>query len=326
MKTRTAYALSRAGQRTQPIKYRPAASPPVLPLGFDGRPERDWGVYNGQLGARFALSAVAGSLDPDIWLTGVRGGNRATFTDEAIIVLCKLAALLHLPLRGACGLLADYAASLGIDVEIPHYSTLCRRRRALNWVLPLAPGSVWAVDSTGLGVSGAGEYFNARFKCEAKTKYVKLHAVSDVTTGLIVAASVTVSAGKGTGDPSQAHVLLPRARGCFGALLGDGAYDGEPLRAACDAAGGRLIAPLPKNAVYSPGRPLRNEVKHQVGKLGDSEWRKRSGYTYRVLAETVFSVLKRCLGHRLNARSEAGREAEVMARIAVYNDWIMQTA
>ena len=88
--------------------------------------------------------------------------------------------------------------------------------------------------------------------------------------------------------------------------------------------GGNLLCPLPTNGrVYGKDKPLRNELKHQVGKIGDKEWRKRSGYTYRSLSETVFSVLKRCLGARLRARSYEGQKAEIMARVSVYNDWVV---
>ena len=109
----------------------------------------------------------------------------------------------------------------------------------------------------------------------------------------------------------------------FSSVSADGAYDAEDFRAQARQKGGNLLCPLPTNAVYGKDKPLRNELKHQVGKIGDKEWRKRSGYTYRSLSETVFSVLKRCLGARLRARSYEGQKAEIMARIAVYNDWVV---
>ena len=146
MKSKSAYNISRVGQWNTGIKNRPACSPPVTSIGFTGRPTRDWATYNNDLGARFALSAVTGTLDPTKWLTGKRGGNQKMYTDQIIMVLAKLKALLNLPLRGVCGMLEDYVRTHDIVVPIPHYSTVCRRVKTLNWVLPRPKGSDWTMD------------------------------------------------------------------------------------------------------------------------------------------------------------------------------------
>ena len=154
---------------------------------------------------------------------------------------------------------------------------------------------------------------------------MKLHAVTDLSTGKIVSWEVTPAAGKGTGDISQGRILLPKVNGEFGSLSADGAYDSEDFRQQAKDAGGKLLAPLPRNSAYSKASPLRNELKHQIGKIGEDVWRKRLGYSYRALVENVFSVLKRCLGSRVRGRSFEGRRAEIMARVELYNFWIEQT-
>ena len=88
----------------------------------------------------------------------------------------------------------------------------------------------WTMDSTGFGVSGAGEYFNARFNFDPKAKYKKLHVMSDLADGRIIAATFTGSTGKGTGDVSQGRKLLDQVDAVFNSVSADGAYDSETFR------------------------------------------------------------------------------------------------
>ena len=132
VKSKSAYNISRVGQWNTGIKHRPDYSPAVSPIGFKGRPTRDWSAYNTDLGARFALSGVIGTLDPSAWLTGKRGGNQKEYTDDIIMVVAKLKALLNLPLRGVCTMLKDYTKTHKLVVPIPHYSTVSRRVKALK--------------------------------------------------------------------------------------------------------------------------------------------------------------------------------------------------
>ena len=127
-------------------------------------------------------------------------------------------------------MLEDYVRTHDIVVPIPHYSTVSRRVKALKWRMPRPVSGDWTMDSTGFGVSGAGEYFNARFNFDPKAKYKKLHVMSDLADGRIIAATFTGSTGKGTGDVSQGRKLLDQVDAVFNSVSADGAYDSETFR------------------------------------------------------------------------------------------------
>lgn len=328
MRVKSTYDQSRVGQNSVAKKGRPNFSSPVKPINFNGRTKKALKVYNAELSGRFTLSRLIGDPSKARWLTGLSGGNAKIYTDEYIRILARVQAAYRLPLRATEGMVRDYLGKLGVDLPVPDFSTISRRMRKLGALMVKAEGSDWAVDSTGIGCSGVGEYRKKRFQLSDKSgklKFVKLHAVVDLLSGSVVACSVTPAAGKGTGDISQGRALLPQVDGDFESLSADGAYDSEDFRRQARKAGGNLLAPLPINVAYSKRNPLRNELKHQIGKLGEDVWRKRSGYSYRALVENVFSVLKRCLGSRVRARSFEGQRAEITARVELYNFWIGQT-
>ena len=75
-----------------------------------------------------------------------------TYTDDIIMVLAKLKALLNLPLRGVWAMLEDYVRTHNVVVSIPQYSTVCRRVKTLRWALPRPVSGDWTRVSTGFGV------------------------------------------------------------------------------------------------------------------------------------------------------------------------------
>ena len=52
----------------------------------------------------------------------------------------------------------DYLNGLGISLPVPDFSTISRRMRRLGALAAKAEGGDWAVDATGIGSSGVGEY------------------------------------------------------------------------------------------------------------------------------------------------------------------------
>ena len=87
-------------------------------------------------------------------------GHPRTYSDTAIVTMATLQEIYHLGLRQTQGLMASICALLQLEVGVPDYSTLSRRRATVEIALPRAhrqEGLHMVVDSTGVKVFGEGE-------------------------------------------------------------------------------------------------------------------------------------------------------------------------
>jgi hypothetical protein len=124
---------------------------------------RNWGEYNRALVQRGSLT---------LWITEEvlktwhptepenKRGHPRTYTDTAITTRATVQEVYHLGLRQTEGLLQSIGEILPLEVAIPSYSTLSRRRATLEIVLPRTRGKEAlhvVVDSTGVKVFGEGE-------------------------------------------------------------------------------------------------------------------------------------------------------------------------
>ena len=145
------------------------------------------------------------------------GGRRAArglrYSDAAI--LCRA--------QPARGVQADAAPdrrasslslkrSLGLTIEVPHYSTFCRRAGALavpKLARPAGGGPLHlAIDATGLKVHGEGEW-KVRVHGKGKRRvWRKLHLGVDTTTGEILAHALDHER-----DPRRDRAGRPARRG-----------------------------------------------------------------------------------------------------------------
>lgn len=69
--------------------------------------------------------------------------------------MATLEEVYHLPLRATEGLMRSVVKLLGVELGVPDYTTLCRRRRSLEITLPRRKKSEplhMVVDSTGIKV------------------------------------------------------------------------------------------------------------------------------------------------------------------------------
>src|SRR5207253_185907 len=106
----------------------------------------------------------------------------------------------------------------------PDHSTLSRRAETL--VVARPPSSAepvhLLVDSTGLKLSGAGEWLVEKHGTSRRRSWRKLHIGVDADTGRIVAAALTTN---DVDDGSQVGPLLDQIDGPIASFTGDGAYD-----------------------------------------------------------------------------------------------------
>ena len=181
------------------------------------------------------------------------------------------------------------------------------------------------MDGTGLTLSAPGAYYRDKHHDKRRGKYLILHAAIDTLTGELLAHVVTASTGPGSGDASQgpvlvkaAHARLTAAGDRLAGVVGDGAYSGAPMFAACASVGVPLVPNMPDNAAYG-SHPDRDVVRAQHGRHGKPEWKRRTGYHERSLIESWNGALKRTVGERVASRREDNMVAEVDLMVLLYS-------
>ena len=124
------------------------------------------------------------------------------------------------------GFLHSIASLLGLGIEIPDYSTLCRRSRLLRKKLRIPKAASTQpihlmIDSTGLRIHVG----NAR-KPPKQRAWRKLHIAVDRETGNIVASELTASRAR---DATRVPALLTQIQAPLVSVAADSAYDKEAL-------------------------------------------------------------------------------------------------
>ena len=122
-----------------------------------------------------------------------RRGRRRLHSDLAITCALTLREVYGRPLRATQGPVRSLLRLLGADSPAPHYSTLSRRAATLGVKLPrLSRGPLHlAVDSTGVKLSGEGEWKVRLHGKEKRRTWRKPHLLIDHTTHEAVACSMS---------------------------------------------------------------------------------------------------------------------------------------
>jgi hypothetical protein len=79
----------------------------------------------------------------------------------AVQCVLTLKAVFQLPLRATEGLVRSLIRLMGLSLPVPDYSTVCRRQKTLEVVIPRRSSGQplpVVVDATGLKVYGEGEW------------------------------------------------------------------------------------------------------------------------------------------------------------------------
>jgi IS5 family transposase len=289
---------------------------------------RNWGEYNRALVQRGSLT---------LWLTedvvqtwhphegeGKRGHPR-TYTDTAIATLATLQEIYHLGLRQTEGLMQSIGELLHLEVAIPDYTTLSRRRATLAIELPRVRGKEAlhvVVDSTGVKVFGEGEWKVRQHGYTYRRTWRKVHLGIDEASGEIVAAVVTTN---NYHDSQLLPALLAQVDEKIAQVSGDGGYDRRTCYEAIQTRQARATIPPQRNAkIWQHGntkaeRLARDENLRRIRQVGRAAWKRESGYHRRSLAETTMFRLKTTFSERVTARGFAGQATQVLVRCAALN-------
>lgn len=123
-----------------------------------------------------------------------------------------LKSLFNLPLRQVTGLVASLIKLAGLDWPVPDYTMLCRRQKTFVVELggrPSSGGLRLLVDSTGIKMTGEGEWKTRKHGASYRRQWRKVHLEIDAGTLDIRAIEVTTNA---IGDAPTLQDLLRRSR------------------------------------------------------------------------------------------------------------------
>lgn len=292
---------------------------------------RNWKEYNPALAQRGSLTLW---IDADVattWKANKDGRDgrfcgQRIYADLAIETVLRVGKVFRQPLRQTQGLVESVFVLMGLDLPVPDYSTLCRRRRRLNVTVEPTLGREpvhFLIDSSGLKVMGEGEGKVRTWGKEKRRKWIKLHIGMDARTGQITAARVTEA---NADDGSQLPDLLAATPGRVDKAGGDGAYDYVNNYRVIQERGAEPIIPARLGAVLrpEPEATARNTVVSRMEalwdeKTGDARWKSESGYHRRSLSEALFSRWKRVLGPEVRARDVASQEADSLIGCTILN-------
>ena len=242
-----------AGSRTRPCSGF-LASRPYKHAKQKKYHVRNWAEYNEGLRRRGDLTVWFDEEAIANWKadkTGEPGGQRV-YSDMAIETGLVVRMVYKLAYRQTEGFLHSIASLLGLGIEIPDYSTLCRRSRLLRKKLRIPKAASTQpihlmIDSTGLRIHVG----NAR-KPPKQRAWRKLHIAVDRETGNIVASELTASRAR---DATRVPALLTQIQAPLVSVAADSAYDKEAVYEAIEAHSPgrrtRVVIPPQRNATLS---------------------------------------------------------------------------
>jgi hypothetical protein len=284
----------------------------------------NWPAYNESLCQRGSLMLW---IDKDMEWAGAPSGKRGrspSFSDAAVQFCLMIKNLYGLALRQTTGMVGRLLELVGLDWDVPDFSTLSRRQKHLQVTLthqrrggPLH----LLIDSTGIKMLGEGEWKRKKHGADYRRQWRKVHLGIDAQTLEIRAIEITAnSIGDAPMLPALLNQIPPEEP--VESVGGDGAYDTKACHAAIASRGATALIPVRKNAQAwkdsSAGARARNEILRTTQRLGRAIWKKWSGYHRRSLVETKMRCFK-LLGERVMARDFDRQVAELQIRAALLN-------
>jgi len=299
----------------------------------------NWRAYNAALVQRGSLTLWVDETALADWhyhhYNGQPGKPRI-YSDLAITCMATLQVVYRLPLRATQGLVSSVFQLLGVNLEVPHYSTLCRRRQTLEVSLPIRAKQEplhLVVDSTGLKIFGEGEWKVRQHGWSKHRTWRKVHLGVDEASGELLAAVVSIPL---LHDKDVLPDLLEQAQqsgACIAQVSGDGGYDFMTCYRDIAERGARATIPPRRNACpntrgETPQRDANlrriqelagNSKSKKQQELARKQWKEESGYHRRSLAETAVFRLKNIFGDKLSSRGFQAQANEVFLRCAALN-------
>lgn len=249
----------------------------------------NWAEYNESLRRRCDLTVWISDDALALWaaLPRTTPGGQPVYSDLAIELWLTLGMVFKQPLRQTQGLMRSIAELLGVEVAVPDFSTLARKRRSwrkLHLGLDLVSGQIVCSDLTTEDIGDP----------------TALPGLLDQIDGPV---DLFLADGAYDGEPTCA-VLTER----FGSAI-------------C------VTIPPAKNAVLSPEAAQNPSIRDRhiadTRARGRMAWQKASGYNQRSRGETLMGRWKTVIGPKLKARSFENQKTEAGIGVRTLN-WITE--
>ena len=309
------------------VKKQP---PQKTPLKKKQYKVRNWHEYNESLVRRGSLDFWVEQGIIKSWTVKIipnkrKRGAQLKYSDHAIEGTCLVGKVYHQHLRQAEGMMRSIVKQVGLNLEVPDYSTLSRRGGKITIALPRKyKGKLIAIlDSTGLKVFGEGEWKVRKHGYSKRRTWVKMHISID-RDGEVRAALITDNAV----DDAEAGVeLLDQQRvDNVEEVDADGAYDKSKFYDTClEQNIGNIIIPPRKDAKIwvhgnRKGDPHpRDENLRAIRLSNRHKWKQATGYHKRSLVETTMYRTKTIFGEKINSRNSNNQKTEVMLILKALN-------
>lgn len=289
----------------------------------------NWSSYNKSLINRGNITLW---FSPDVissWYakpTGKRGAQQI-YADVAIKAILILKFRFGMTLREVQGFIISLLELIGVDIDVPNYTTICRRLQQIDTTTKKAMESKRnihiVIDSTGLKVYGEGEWKVRQHGYAKRRTWRKLHLAVNESNSQIEAVVFTDNSFK---DNEVFEDLVDGVNGGdINQISADGAYDTTNCYKKSKEEDIHLVTPPRKDAVISkqgncPGPlDLRNQHIKAIKKYGEKNWKKKTGYHRRSISETAMFRFKTILGRRLSSRIFNSQANEAFIKCDILN-------
>ncbi|MBF0298732.1 MAG: IS5 family transposase [Oligoflexia bacterium] len=248
-------------------------------------------------------------------------GGQQLYSDMAIETALTVRLVYKLGLRQTEGFLESISKLMNIDIKIPDHTTLSRRSNGLKLQqIERKPGEPVEiiVDSSGLKISGTGEWCQSKYGDSKKRSWKKIHIAIDEATKEILSMELTSNS---VGDETVLPLLVNKIEEKVDAIIADGAYDAVNTNNIDPSI--LLIIPPRKDAVLSNNfeddPTIRDEHLLLIESKGKGFWQKESGYTRRSLVENTFFRYKKVIGNCLRSKRVFSQKVEAAIGCKILN-------
>lgn len=258
------------------------------------------------------------------------------------MLLLTLKVTFRLAFRQLEGFSESVFALMGVDLQVPSYTQICRRQAGLKVPLGvserLKKGDAihLVVDSSGLKIYGECEWKVRKHGWGKRRTWRKIHLGVDEKSGEITAQVLTDN------KIEDAAVLVDLVVDTFNEGVDinkvgtDGAYDQYDCWDMLVAAEIEPVIPPRENAVFQLNEDgvLTNHPRNRALEIIDEGgqeanrkvWKLQSGYHRRSKSENAFFRWKTILGEKMYARVFENQRTEAAVKAAVLNKFIQTAA
>jgi IS5 family transposase len=289
---------------------------------------RNWAEYNKALVNRGSLTLWISDDAIEGWINQQQSGDRGAsdyYSDICIECMLTLKEVYGLGLRQTQGFSVSIFALMKVELDVPNYTTLSRRRKRLSVSLGVRPSNEpvhIVVDSTGLKVYGEGEWKVRQHGYSKRRTWRKLHLGVDEATNELIASVLTTN---NVADSEVMGDLLNQVERPIKQVSADGAYDTKDCYTEIAKHEAKAVIPPRQGArIWKHGntkgeRHARDENLRGVRKNGRAEWKRQSDYHRRSKAETAMFRLKTIFSEKLGARIFESQCCEAFIKCAALN-------